>query len=125
MTKEETKTLYDLHERTAVFAENVIKLLSDIKETTINRPVIHQTMKSVTSIGANYMEADVAESKRDFEHKIGICRKEAKETMYWMRMLKTIHQEKVQECSMFYQEAEELVKIFSTIINNSRNNPLV
>ncbi|MCI0619430.1 four helix bundle protein [Candidatus Wolfebacteria bacterium] len=113
---------YDLAERTAQFSENLITFLKTLSRDTINRPLVYQATKSGTSIGANYMEADVAESKRDFVHKIGISRKEAKETMYWMRVIARANQDKKQECRYFYQEAEEFVKIFSTIISNTKLN---
>ncbi|MEI8343339.1 MAG: four helix bundle protein [Candidatus Moraniibacteriota bacterium] len=78
---------YDLVERTAVFGENVIDFLKKLEKNEITRPLISQSIRSVTSIGANYTEADCAESKKDFKHKIGICKKESKETTHWMRMI--------------------------------------
>lgn len=78
---------YDLIERTAVFGENVICFLMTIERNELIKSIVSQLIRSATSIGANYMEADAAESKKDFEHKIGICRKESKETMHWFRML--------------------------------------
>ena len=72
------KKVYDLEERTAIFGENVIEFIKLLPKTEINRPLINQIIKAATSIGANYMEADAAESGRDFKHKIGICEKEAK-----------------------------------------------
>src|SRR3989339_269980 len=78
---------YDLEERTASFGEKIIKFVRLLPEDTVTRPIILQLVRSATSIGANYMEADTAESKKDFQHKIGIARKEAKETMHWLRML--------------------------------------
>jgi len=125
MTNSKTKTIYDLAERTTLFAEGVVLFVGTLKENIVNKNLIHQVVKSSTSIGANYMEADVAQSKRDFEHKLGICRKEAKETAYWMRIIVTANPESRNECLKFSQEATELVKIFSTIISNSKSNPLV
>lgn len=110
---------YDLIERTAIFGENVIDFLKAIEKNEITRPLINQCIRSVTSIGANYMEADGAESKRDFIHKIGICKKESKETMHWMRMIARATS-KESECRAFWKEAQELTFIFATIINNSR-----
>jgi four helix bundle protein len=78
---------YDLEERTAQFSERVIDFCSEITFTPITSPLVTQIIRSATSIGANYCEADDAESKRDFRHKIGICRKEARETKYWFRMI--------------------------------------
>ncbi len=81
------KKIYDLSERTAKFGVQTIIFVKAIKENNINRPIINQLVRSATSIGANYMEADCAESKKDFNHKIGICKKEAKETTHWLHML--------------------------------------
>ena len=78
-----TKKTYDLEERTAKFAEHVIDLVRKLESNPVNRTLIGQIIRSASSIVANYMEADVAESKKDFEHKIGICRKESKETHRW------------------------------------------
>ena len=73
-------------------------------------------MRAGTSIGANYMEADGAESKKDFQHKIGLCKKEAKETKHWLRMVNHANPQKSIECQRLSQEAQELTLIFSSII---------
>ena len=78
-----SKKKYDLIERTAKFGENIIIFLKSLNQNTINSPLISQLIRSSTSIGANYMEADTAESIKDFKHKISICKKEAKETTHW------------------------------------------
>lgn len=106
---------YDLAERTSTFGARVIVFLKKIKETNINRSVINQLVRSSTSIGANYMEADCAESKKDFIHKIGICKKEAKETTHWFHMLATANPELQAECRQLWKEAHELTLIFSAI----------
>jgi len=111
---------YDLEERTAIFAENLILFLKTIKETTLNKPILTQLIRSGTSMGANYCEADGAESKKDFQHKMGICKKEAKETKYWIHMLSLLHPEKKDELRILWKEAQELTLIFSKIIINSK-----
>jgi len=73
---------FDLEERTAKFGMAIIKFTKQIPESTVTRPLITQLVKAGTSIGANYCEADNAETRKDFKHKIGICKKEAKETKY-------------------------------------------
>jgi len=110
------KRVYDLEERTAVFSENIIEFLKAIKKDDINKPIINQLIRSGTSIGANYCEADGAESGKDFKHKIGICKKEAKETTYWLRMIAKVNPEKITECRKFWQEAHELTLIFSSMV---------
>ncbi len=88
MTNDQTsKRAYDLEERTAKFGENVIKFANKIPKTPASLPIITQFVRSGTSVGANYCEADDAESKKDFQHKIGICKKEARETKHWLRIL--------------------------------------
>lgn len=111
---------YDLGQRTALFAENLILFLRTIKETTLNKPILLQLIRSGTSIGANYCEADGAESKKDFQHKVGICKKEAKETKYWVHMLSLLHPEKKDDLRILWKEAQELTLIFSKIIINSK-----
>ena len=82
-----TNNKYDLEERTAKFGEEIIKFAKKIPFNPITKPLISQLIKSGTSIGANYCEADDAESGKDFKHKIGICKKEARETKHWLRMV--------------------------------------
>jgi four helix bundle protein len=110
------KNKYDLAERTSKFGCEVIIFVKGVKENNINKSIINQLIRSATSIGANYMEADCGESKKDFIHKIGICKKEAKETTHWMHMLATAEPEKAEGCRKLWQEAHELTLIFSAII---------
>jgi len=109
---------YDLEERTAKFGEKIIVFSKDISNTPVNRPLISQVVRSGTSIGANYMEADGAESKKDFQHKIAICKKEAKETRHWLRMIGKANLEKLDDCRELWKEANELALIFSSIIRS-------
>jgi len=71
------KTKYDLEDRTAKFGEEVIKFCKAIHQNTITKPLISQLVRSATSIGANYMEANGASSRKDFRNKIFICKKES------------------------------------------------
>jgi four helix bundle protein len=73
---------YDLEERTARFGEAIIEFAKSLPRNLINNELIPQFVSSGTSVGANYMEADGAESKKDFRHKISICKKESKETKH-------------------------------------------
>lgn len=81
------KKKYDLEERTAKFGEDIIKFAKKIPRTPVTTPLIGQLVKAGTSVGANYCEADDAESKRDFQHKIGKCKKESSEAKHWLRMI--------------------------------------
>jgi len=83
-TANDKKKCY-LEERTAQFGEAVIELVKTYPQDFINSPLVSQTAGAATSVGANYMEADGAESKIDFQHRISICEKEAKETKHWLR----------------------------------------
>lgn len=115
--------VFDLEERTAQFGEEVIDFVKTLERNEINNPLINQVVRSSTSIGANYMEADGAESKKDFLHKIVICKKEAKETKHWMRMLARANPDKANECRKLWQEANELTRIFSVIfLSNKKKN---
>ena len=108
--------VYDLEERTAQFGENIIDFAKTLQRNLINNQLIGQIVRSATSIGANYMEADGAESKKDFRHKIAICKKESKETKHWLRMIIRANPDKKDECRKLSNEAQELTLIFSAIL---------
>jgi len=108
---------YDLEERTAKFGEAIIKFSRKIPKNAVNLSIITQLVKSGTSVGSNYCEADDAESKKDFRHKIGICKKEARETKYWLRMTMVICGELRGEAKKLWQEAKELNLIFNSIVH--------
>ncbi len=107
---------YDLINRTSKFGETIIIFAKSIPQSVVNIPLISQVIRSATSIGANYMEADSAESKSDFRHKISLCKKESKETMHWLQMIATATPDRKNDCRKLWQEAHELVLIFSSIV---------
>lgn len=111
---------YDLEERTAKFGEKVIKLTKKIQPTIVSRPIIIQLVKSSTSIGANYMEANGASSKKDFKNKIYLCKKEAQETKHWLRMLSVCLPEEKVSIDKIFQECQELILIFGKIVSTLR-----
>ena len=113
--------IYDLEERTAKFGEDIIDFCKKVPKNTITVPLIDQLIRAGTSVGANYCEADCAESKKDFEHKIGICKKESKESRHWLRMTSRAIPEARNEAQKLWREANELQLIFITIVRNSRN----
>jgi len=117
----ENKNKYDLEERTINFAENVIAFCKKISQNPITNPLINQLIRAGTSIGANYAEADDAESKQDFKHKIAISKKEARETKYWLRLIAVTLPETKEEARILWQEAKELNLIFNAIIKSSNN----
>jgi len=116
------KHVYDLEERTALFSERVIDFASELDRNAVTLPLISQLVRAATSIGANYCEADDAESKKDFRHKIGICRKEARETKYWFRMIARAVPHSKPIARPLWQEAKELHLIFCKIRRSSDKN---
>lgn len=112
---------FDLAQRTVKFGEDVVMFASGLSKSVVNMPLINQLVRSGTSIGANYMEADGAESKKDFLHKIGICKKEAKETCYWFQIIAKANAHKSSECRILWKEAHELTLIFSSITLKVKN----
>ena len=122
ITNDKIKKKFDLEERTAKFGEEIIKFAKKIPENSVTKILIIQLVKAGTSTGANYCEADDAESRKDFNHKIGICKKEARETKYWLRMIIVACPELEEEAKILSQEAKELNLIFNAIIRTSKNN---
>ncbi len=116
-----TKTKFDLEERTAKFGEDVIRFCKRIPETAVTKPLISQCILAGTSVGANYCEADDAESRKDFTHKIGICKKEARECKHWLRMIVVAVPGLADDARMLWQEAKELNLIFNAITNSTRS----
>ncbi len=115
----ETEKLLD---RTFIFGVCILKFLMTLPDNHIKKIPINHLAKSSTSIGSNYEEAQGAESKRDFIHKIGICYKESRECIYWLRVLKEINSEKhyIKEFNSFLKEALELKNIFGAIKKSSQ-----
>ncbi len=115
MTKIQNDKKFDLEERTAIFGENIIELAKVLPHNNINKVLVSQIVRSATSVGANYMEANGAESKKDFIHKIHLCKKESKETMHWLRMVAQANPGQQAKSRKYWQEAKELTLIFSKI----------
>lgn len=100
-----------------MFGELVILFCKGIDQTAITKPLIAQLIRSATSVGANYMEANSASSKRDFRNKIYICKKEAEETKHWLRMLSVATPEHKADARKLWKEAQELTLIFGKIVS--------
>ena len=109
---------YDLEERTAKFGEKIISFVKTLKNDNINNPLINQIVRSATSIGANYMEANQASSKKDFKNKIRICGKESNETKHWLRMLAHANENQKEKCKQYWKESHELTLIFAKIFKS-------
>lgn len=113
MSADEKK--YDLEERTFVFSKLFLTTVNQLPRTFINSNLISQSLRSSTSIGANYREACEAESKKERIYRISICKKEAKETLYWVQLLKEFNHPKLEDLNKLEQEVTELMKIFGKI----------
>lgn len=114
------KKNYDLEERLAQFAERIIDLAKKMLKNSINERLIPQAVSAAGSAGANYCEACEAESKKDFKHKIGIVKKELRETKHWLRLLARANSEYSEECRKLWKECHELLLIFSKILQSSK-----
>ena len=122
MTIPQITKIFDLDERTFKFAKNVRQFLIKLPKSDANREDGKQLIRSSGSVGANYIEANESLSKKDFILRIKICKKEAKESFYWLRLL-DVGKENNQlekERQSLAQEAFELTKIFGSIINKSK-----
>lgn len=114
-------TKYDLEERTAKFSEDLVGFCKGCPKNIVTVPIIGQLLRAGTSMGANYCEANGASSRKDFKNKIFICKKEGKETMYWLRLFaRSIEGETHKKtCRVLWKEAKELTLIFSKIAANT------
>lgn len=115
-TKVLNKPKNDLEERTARFAKKVRAFIRAVPKNIISLEDGKQVVRSSGSIGANYIEANESLSKKDFVMRAKICRKEAKETRYWLQMFEELPRELVGERDKLIQESTELLRIFSAII---------
>ncbi|MBI4326790.1 MAG: four helix bundle protein [Chloroflexi bacterium] len=112
----------DLGPRTKTFAQRIIRLYAALPKETAAQVLGKQVLRSGTSVGANYREANRARSKAEFISKIGDCLKEADETLYWLELLLEENFMPTRRLQPLVVEANELVAIFSTISKRSRGN---
>ncbi len=110
-----SKPLQDLGERTARFGEAIIEFAKKIPRNPVNDRLITQVVGAGTSVGANYCEADDAVSGKEFKQKIGISRKESKETMFFLRMIAKSERSLADDARRLWREAKELNLIFGAI----------
>ena len=120
MTEIKDKKTYDLEERTAKFGEDVIRFCMDMPKNEITKPITNQLVKCGTSVGANYCEADDAESRDDFRHKIGICKKESREAKHFLRMSAIAVPDMADRARKLWIEARELNLIFNSIYKKTK-----
>ncbi|OGD66579.1 hypothetical protein A3F08_00205 [Candidatus Berkelbacteria bacterium RIFCSPHIGHO2_12_FULL_36_9] len=113
--------IYDLEERTTLFAIEIIKLLKKLPRNPINDRLTGQEAGASGSIGANYREANDSLGKKDFKHKLKISRKEAKESIHWLRLLEVANPEFSKEFQIQLKENNEIKNILSTMIINCKD----
>lgn len=111
---------FDLEERTTLFGIQVVSFCQKICADPVMKPLAIQLVRSGTSVGANYREANGADSKKDFHAKISICKKEAKETMHWLQIIGTSLPAFVDQARCLWKEARELSLIFGAINRNDK-----
>lgn len=107
--------LYNLEERTLEFSKKIIYLAQTLTKNSINFTLIDQLVRSATSIGANYREANETDTKKDFRNRIRIAKKEAKETKYWLELVLEANLALEKEIRLLIDEADELMKILASI----------
>jgi four helix bundle protein len=106
---------FDLEERTDKFGESIIVFARTFAQNPVTTPLISQLVRAGTSVGANYCEADDAVSRKEFKNKIGTCKKEARESKHWLRMIVKASPSSIEEARKLWLEAKELHLIFAAI----------
>jgi len=119
MSKTQNSKPYDLGERTLRFAKMVRNYVKRLPNTLGDTEDARQLIKASGSVGANYIEAEEALSRKDFIMRMKISRKEAKESGYWLELTEP-RQEQIMEKHNLIREATELMKIFGSIVEKSR-----
>ena len=106
----------ELAKRLEIFARDIVTFCKQIHLDTVSRPLVSQLIRAATSIGANYAEAQNGISRSDFRAKVFICKKEAQETVYWLKLFPAvIPKGKLEDLKALSQEATEIVKILQAI----------
>ncbi len=117
----DSKNIYDLEERTFLFAKNVRIFVKTLPNTKANLEDTKQVIRASGSVGANYIEANESLGKKDFVMRIRISRKEAKESRYWLRLINETNELDNKDDALYLmQEANELKKILSSILEKSK-----
>lgn len=114
------KPKYDLEERTLEFGKRILRMSKELERNIINNNLLSQIIRSGTSVGANYREANETETKKDFLFRMRICRKEGKETVYWLNLLIEANPKIEKRMQLLIRECQELVKIFASIIEKCK-----
>ena len=122
MSENQNNKQYDLEERTFKFARRAIRFCKQLPRTVVEGEIAKQLVRSATSVGANYIEANEALGKKDFLMRIKICRKEAKESGYWLRLIEVNGRDLENEQDALIKESVELMRIFGSILTKSQQS---
>jgi four helix bundle protein len=114
------KSRFDLEERTFRFSKSVFDFVDKIPKTVVNAEIIRQVVRSTGSVGANYIEANESLSWKDYAFRVKICRKEAKETLYWLKLLNIKSDPLLPQQQALVKEITELMKIFGSILEKMK-----
>ena len=120
MTQNQNSKHYDLEERTLQFAKSILGFYKHLPKTLVSDETGKQLIRAATSVGANYIEANEALGKKDFVMRIKICRKEAKECGYWLKLIEVSHPDLGKEQEILLEESISLMKIFGSILAKSQ-----
>ena len=107
---------FDLEERTARFGEAVIAFAKRVPVNLVTTPLISQLVRAASSVGANYCEADEADSRKEFRYRIGLCKREARETKHQIRMVVAAVNQMREAATPLWKEGKELTLIFAAIL---------
>ncbi|HIQ20798.1 MAG TPA: four helix bundle protein [Planctomycetes bacterium] len=110
---------YDLEERTARFGEAIIAFAGTVKVDDITSPLVRQLVPAATSVGANYCEADEVGTKKEFEYRISVCKRDSRETKYWLRMIAKAWPVGKRQARGLWKQPNELTRIFARIHRSS------
>jgi len=122
MSENQNNKQYDLEERTFKFAGRAVRFCKQLPRTVVEGEIAKQLVRSATSVGANYIEANEALGKKDFLMRIKICRKEAKESGYWLRLIEVNGRDLENEQDALIKESVELMRIFGSILTKSQQS---
>lgn len=120
MLKNQNTKIFDLEERTLHFARDIRVYIVKIPRTIVVLDDIKQLLRSSGSVGANYIEANECFSKKDFRMRVMICRKEIKESIYWLKLIEVNEEMLLNERKRLLLEATELMRIFGSIIEKTK-----
>lgn len=115
-------TKYDIEKRTFNYAVQAVKLSKSVEKDDINRILIRQYVRAGTSIGANVAEAQAASSRKDFINKMQIASKEARETMYWLGLMRDTEIDTKAKIAENIKEVEQIINILTAIVKNLQKN---